>query len=999
MVQYDFNLRDYWRILRKRKILIAFTMVSLGLFSFFFAVMSSPVPLYKATASIKIDRSGSMSGLYMMMPVWSQSGEDIQTQVAVLKSFYVVELAAKRLNLIPPNLTSEEIRANSRYQQVILDLKKRTDAEQEGSSNLINISFTSEEPKFAQKLANTVAQVYKDERVLEINRRTFEAKKFIEEQLKVIRKKLQDSEEMVREFREKNKLISLDAQTSSMLGQFNQANAAYEKALADRIKLQSVKRALNQAEVKPLSSSNSFYLEEASSLYKSLNDKLVQTMLERDTLLLTYTDQYPQVLELRKKIRETINAMRAQLSSQEKILDKAIRDLREKTESLDSQIKGLPEKGLELARLERNVKLNTEVYTLLEQKHQESLIKEAEKIEDVQIVRPALEPLIPINPPKTMETAFVGILMGLILGVVFAFIVETFDTSIVTIEEVEKFLGIPVLGVVPHVSPKEIRDSLGEEFADRMQDDMGERVSRLVSHFAPHSTLAESYRALRTNLNFACREGDIKTIIFTSATPREGKTTTVVNLAITTAQAGTKVLLVEADLRRPVISSLFGIDQTPGLTDVLLGNYEFKKAVRTIEDIMMGRLNVDDILETPGIDNLHIIPSGTIPLNPSELINSKTINDFVEWARSEYDVILMDLPPVLAATDAAILSTKVDGIVLVYRVGKISRNALKRAKAQLDNVKANVLGIILNGIRAEISSDFSAFDGDYYYYHDDERGPRSLKNRALAAAAAVKNSLISVLKKRGKEEGEDKEDDKEAEEVQHESRGAKALKIAVSVLAALLLLSGILYQSGYITPKKLLFWRLPAGSGGVKKTIQEQMPKPEPPKPDIRQPQSGPDAQAPAPLSRQETPEPASGTPGTAATEKNTPDAAPPAPPKEAPKPEQKAVPETSGSDSPAPAGKPVPPAQGRNYTIQVKAYKDEGDTKRLVAELDRKGLNPFWASAAIDGQGVWHRIFVGGFSTRKEALQYIKQSGLDKSYPDCFVQKISSIPEKTYKY
>ncbi|MDD5233221.1 MAG: polysaccharide biosynthesis tyrosine autokinase [Syntrophales bacterium] len=1006
MIQYDFNLRDYWRILRKRKILIAFTMVSLGLFSFFFAIISSPVPLYKATASIKIDRSSQMSGLYgMMMPGfgWGQTGEDIQTQVAVLKSLHVVELAAKRLNLIPPNLTSEEIRGNPRYQQIILDLKKRTDAEQEGSSNLINISFTSEEPKFAQKIANTISLVYKDERVLEINRRTFEAKRFIEGQLKVIKEKLRDSEELVREFRAKNKLISLDAQVSSLLGQHTQTKTVYEKVQADKIKVQLVQRALDQAEVRPLTSSNSFYLDEASSLYKALNDKLVQMMLERDTLLLTYTDEYPVVRDLKKKIRETILTMKGQLTSQEKNLDKAIRDLRDKTEDLDNQIQALPEKGLELARLERNVKLNTEVYTLLEQKHQESLIKEAEKIEDVQVVRPALEPLIPINPPKTMETAFVGILLGLILGVVFAFIVETFDTSIGTIEEVEKFLGIPVLGVVPHVSSKEIRESLGDEFAGRMKDDMSERVSRLVSHFAPHSTLAESYRSLRTNLNFACREGDIKTIVFTSATPREGKTTTVVNLAITTAQAGVKVLLVEADLRRPVISGLFGIDQTPGLTDVLLGNYEFKKAVRTIEDIMMGRLNVDDILETPGIDNLNIIPSGTIPLNPSELINSKTLNDFVEWARAEYDVVLIDLPPVLAATDAAILSSKVDGIVLVYRVGRISRNALKRAKAQLDNVKANILGIILNGIRAEISSDFSSFDSDYYYYSEDEKRPRSLKDRAIAAAEAVRNSLFSLLRKKEKSEGEDRKEQQETREsfeMQQEGQSNKALKIALSILAALFLVSGILYQSGYITPKKLLFWRssgkvVDKGSS-VKKPIQEQLPETDPAGPEVKQPQSSPDAQAPVTPSKPEiqasTPAAPPGAAASAIPEKNPSEAAQPPGQKEVPKPEQKAA-AAEGSDQAANTTLP-----GHNYTIQVKAYQDEGETRQLVTELGRKGLKPFRASVNIDGRGVWHRIYVGNFSTRKEAQQYIKQSGMGKLYPDCFVQKVSSIPEKTYR-
>jgi len=162
--------------------------------------------------------------------------------------------------------------------------------------------------------------------------------------------------------------------------------------------------------------------------------------------------------------------------------------------------------GLELARLQRNVKINMEVYTLLEEKYQESLIREAEKIEEVKIVKPALEPLIPINPPQTGQTAAVGIIIGMILGIIFAFIIETFDTSIEAIEEVEELLGVPVSGIIPFVSVNEIKLMLKEKYHEDVDEGTADRHARLVSHFAPDSTLAESFRALRTNLSFTSLE-------------------------------------------------------------------------------------------------------------------------------------------------------------------------------------------------------------------------------------------------------------------------------------------------------------------------------------------------------------------------------------------------------------------------------------------------------------------------------------------------------------
>ncbi|MBW2594453.1 MAG: polysaccharide biosynthesis tyrosine autokinase [Deltaproteobacteria bacterium] len=716
-IQYDLNLRDYWRVLRKRKIIIIFTMVAMGVFSFLFSIMQQPVPLYQATASVKVEQSGSITGLYIQTVSWSQT-DYMQTQAAIIKSYYVMETVAKKLGLIPSDLPSEKVRASQKYQSIMTDLKKNVETEQEGYSNIINILVTWEDPVFAQRMANTIAHVYKEQHALDLNKRTFEAKKFIESQLTTVKEKLRNSEDAVRKFREESKLISLSAQTSRMLGQMTALQAGYEKSLESYKKINNIEKLLERAGDKPLTSETSYSIKEAPGLYQSLNSRLVSLMLKRDSLLLIYTEKYPQVVEINEQIREIVVNMTAQLSSQKKILAESIKTLKKKIDEMDEQIKALPAKGLELARLEQRVKLNGVVYTLLEKKYQEALIKEAEKIEEVQIVKPALEPTKPVNPPKTMATGVVGTIIGLILGLLFAFVAEAFDTSIGAIEEVEEITGVHVLGIIPHVTIQEIKATLlGGESPEEMDDKTAEKYSRIVSHFAPKSTLAESYRALRTNLSFAGLEGDMKTIAFTSSSPREGKTTIVINLAVTMAQAGNKVLLIDGDMRKPMVANVFGIEPVPGLSDVILGNYSLEDTVRSVTDIMTGKISMEDIMKTPGMDNLYIVTSGTIPPNPAELAGSGRIAELIEQAKSEYDMVLIDTPPLLSATDAAIYGSMVDGVILVYRVGMVGRAVLKRAKAQLDNVRAKVMGIVLNGLKAEISPDFTRHDYYKYYYY------------------------------------------------------------------------------------------------------------------------------------------------------------------------------------------------------------------------------------------------------------------------------------------
>lgn len=232
----------------------------------------------------------------------------------------------------------------------------------------------------------------------------------------------------------------------------------------------------------------------------------------------------------------------------------------------------------------------------------------------------------------------------------------------------------------------------------------------IITHTDPKSLVSEAYRVLRTNIQYSSVDKPLKTIVVTSAGPMEGKTTTIANLAVTFAQTGSKVLLVDTDLRKPMVHKVFMLFNERGLTNLLASQEEFTSFVR--HDI---------------VKNLDILTSGTIPPNPSELLNSNSMSNFIEKAKGEYDIILLDSSPVNSVTDASIISTYVDGTILVVKSGKTEIDAVKRAKETLEKVNANIIGAVLNNL------DKKALGNNYYqyYYSDENTGKKRRKKKKV----------------------------------------------------------------------------------------------------------------------------------------------------------------------------------------------------------------------------------------------------------------------------
>jgi capsular exopolysaccharide synthesis family protein len=419
-----------------------------------------------------------------------------------------------------------------------------------------------------------------------------------------------------------------------------------------------------------------------------LQNRLVELEAKKSELLQRYTELHPEVKEIEEQVL-----------------------------TVKEQLKQMPEKELGYSRLMREVEANINVYKFTREKLEIARVAEVGKVPEASLVDPADVPNSPISPNKSLNY-FLGTMMGLMLGLAGTFVVEQLDTSIGTIEDVENFIKLPVLGVIPYLKIKEEKPTFKKFWPKELsgKEKILHLRNQLLIHYSMSSPIFEAYRILRTNTQTELlkdkEKNKGKVLLFSSAEPMEGKSITISNLAIAMAQGNLRTLLIDADMRRSVIHKIFGLkEKEPGLCDILRGIVKPEQAIRTITDLLIGEIGFDEALKLPGLDYLNILTSGTLATTPAELLASEEMVPLLEKLRDKFDFILVDSPPVLAVADTAILAPKTDGAILVYRIGKTSRNVLNRAKAQIIDSGASVKGIVLNNISPEVEMRYG------YYYH------------------------------------------------------------------------------------------------------------------------------------------------------------------------------------------------------------------------------------------------------------------------------------------
>jgi tyrosine-protein kinase Etk/Wzc len=705
-----------------------------------------------------------------------------------------MERSAKQMGLIPEKASLAEIRNTDRYLRIVTSLKSRVETERESETNIINITATAASPKEAALIANTVAEIYQQANVEERNQKVRETRQFIEKQLQVVEASLQEAEQNLRTFEETTNLVAIDAQTATILNRLSSLEAEVAQVQQKQGVVQRLLKALQEIRQGNHFAAKAFYIEDPPPELAKLIAKLRDLNLRHKILLNDYTLEHPKVEETNAELRDVLSEMDNELRSMLTTLDGRLKDLEIRLAAARAETKSIPESSLILARLHREVDVNADLLTQLKSKYQEVMIQESGLIEEVKIIKPALEPGQPVNMPSTLMNTATGGIIGLVIGLVLALIVETMDTSLGTIEDVEEILGVPVLGVIPAV----------DEFSSRKKGEDGTPLKNrpLVTHFAPRSPVSEAYRSLRTNLQFLWKDREAKVFLVTSSSLQEGKTYNVANLSLSLAQAGEKVLLIDADLRRPAAHRTFGLQRQPGLTDYIVGisglkpsgedefelemgslpqfrrsDGSWKDVTNTVIDVMLGDFGFDEILRTPGMDNLHIINAGQGLLNPAEILRSPRFKEFLHEVRDHYDVIIVDTPPVLPVADAFEVAPEVDGVILVYEVGRIGRGILNRAKVQLENVNSNVLGVILNNVKPDAAPDFYRYRTDYYYEEKSDKETSAPSSRWQHAISQGVDGIRTILSKMRLKSAA-------------EAKGAKTL--ILTVLMGLALIAGLL---------------------------------------------------------------------------------------------------------------------------------------------------------------------------------------------------------------
>lgn len=941
MAQYDINLREYWRILKKRKFIVFITAAALCAFSSFFAYFNAPTPLYTSTCSLKFEKEMTIEGLYAKTLSWT-GGDDVDTQISIISSYDIFKEVARRMGLIPATADETDDQVKAYIQTLVENLQLKVEVTRENFTNIILIKATDSNPRSARQLADTIARTYREQHVREQNKKTTEALGYIRDQLDAVRSNLKTAEENFSRFSRENQLVSIDLQGENLLSRVKEIDDEVRVLDRNGQELETLLPRIEDFVQHPDRKNVDLYSNTAGTQYQKTNDQLVELILKRDTLLEDFTRQHPDVLAVSRKIVENARKMGLLLNIEISELEKKKVRLQAERQQVNAKMAVLLDKKLEFNRLKRAVESLQNMTALLEQKNQEALIRKAEKPEEVRIVREALLPAEPINPPRYAATGFMGLLIGLVFGLVLAFVVETFDTSIGAIEDVEETLEAQVLGVIPQADIKEIQESLKSEYPEGIED-VGKFIN-MVAHFAPKSMIAESLRSLRTNIQFKEGLEQLKTLVVTSTSPKEGKTMVALNLAISLSQAGLKTLLVSADLRKPMISRILGLEIKPGLTDLLLGNYPWRDTVKTITDIIMGKITLDEVMRTPGLDNLHIITCGTIPPNPAELIESGRLKSFIEEAKQEYDSVIFDAPPILSAADAAILGTKADGVLLVYRLGAVSRGLLKRSANQLKQVRCRIVGIVLNGMRPEISPDFQDFKYLKYYYayreKDEGRGRRGL-NKVISLFHRERDRLPAT------EWREPQEKPSPAPGSSSRGKDHGRLKWLLLLLGLVLLLLGWLWNEKIVDPLSRL--------GGL--TFGETEPGVPPARPQAASPVFSPGK------SPEKTVTVRAGEAGQGPLSK-------PVGPPVQPPPE----PHTPGpGKQPAAAVTPV----SRPFSLFLGSFRNRERAQKAIDSYLSGGLSPYWTRVDLAEKGMWYRVYAGYFEEEEQARAYQNRHNL----------------------
>ncbi len=667
--------------------------------------------LYQAIVSIVISRNAPqvLTGVQELTPMGSGAYWDeafLQTEYKIIGSRTVALRAAKKLNLLMDDrhngldkIQDPKLREEKRKS---LDVAKLIEDSVEivpvKRSQLVTLEVVNSDAKFAAALANAMATSYMEYNVEKRMSGTAEASTWLSVQHEDLKKKLASSEDDLYAFMAKKGILnaSLESQMDEVKSRLTQFIGKLAEVQAQRIAGQVNGEALKRVYDDP-GVLDSLTDVQNALVINTMKGKLMEAMAMHSDLASKYLPDHPKMVGLQDQIASLQRSLKKEVDATIKRLERDQISLAKTEEGLNAAVSrersreaAMNRLGLEYGRLKRDVETNSKLYEMVTTRLKEIGLTGMMQINNVHLLDTAEVPRKPYRPswPRNLG---LSLLVGLLLSLGLAWLLEMLDTSLKTQDEVEKFLGLPFLGVMPIIQPSTASKSKAGTKSKRADNESIRERDLYVLH-NPKSMAAECSRAIRTNLLFMSPDNPLKTFIITSAMPREGKTTTAVNLAATMAQTGSRVLIVDTDLRKPRIHKSFGLPNDVGVSSIIVGETRLEDAIRHSE--------------LPGLD---VLTCGPIPPNPAELLHTAKFQELLTLLKSKYDKVIFDAPPVGAVTDPVILGTQVDGVILIAKTGYTAREMVVHAVRTLEDARVHLLGVILNDM------DISAKKYGYYY--------------------------------------------------------------------------------------------------------------------------------------------------------------------------------------------------------------------------------------------------------------------------------------------
>ncbi|MCB9591651.1 MAG: polysaccharide biosynthesis tyrosine autokinase [Sandaracinaceae bacterium] len=637
--------------------------------------------------------------------------EFFQTQNRIIASRAVAERVVRELGLHnDPGFLNipEDERDGFEGQSVEMaaaTLQSRLTVEPVEDTRLVQIKVTDRSPERAATLANAIAQAYIDKTLEDRMGSTVSAVEWLDGRLRSLQTQLGESEQELHAFKERHNIlsVSMEDRQNQVANDIEHFNEALTKARTRRIELQArLTRVQAAARADSPEDSSSAFTENAT--IAALRQSLREKMAEREGLATRYGPNHLQMQSLDGQIADLRRQLGDEVHGVVRAAEADVREIRQVENGLRGALDEAHRAGLELnlreieySGLNRQRENNAKLYGLVLERSTETNLTQMFRSTHARLLDRALQPTYPISPNHTANASG-GFGAGAAIGFMLALLLSQLDRRLKSVQEVEA-MGLTILGILPRITEgEEAQPVYARKTEKRRRREKPKAGGRdLFVHTHPMSAAAECCRTIRTNLVFMSADEPIRTLVVTSASPREGKTTVTTNIAISLAQSGKRVLMVDTDLRRPRIHRAFGVSGARGITSVIVG-----------ED------KLEEVTIPTDIPNLDVLPCGPIPPNPSELFHSHRFLDMVKEALRLYDRVVFDSPPLGAVTDAAVLAPQLDAALIVIKAQSTTRDALRSALRQLHDVGANVVGGVLN----DLDPRRKGYGGgaDYYYY-------------------------------------------------------------------------------------------------------------------------------------------------------------------------------------------------------------------------------------------------------------------------------------------